>query len=561
MHSDLSKPTAKPPATRPVQVRNLDCSGLGLLVAGHEEWLMAQVLGYARRQGYTRYTSTLLEAWRASIVGLSTALRETLERFPEPPEFGPDDDFRADPSAAFGILEAQLHRNRGVTLAMFLGLMKYYRQSYQDLVTAKVTKRQQRRLFRLYLDRFFDRVELGYSSEWLAASEGERLTELQVTNRALTNEKNKYLTIFESISSPVILVDANDRVENLNQQAAVLFTAKATPGGHYYRGADQSAPVWPWLSAALAELTAGDGVTLGLELELETSSGRRRFQLQLKRMLDISGKFTGTVAILNDVSELRYAEEKMNKLLENLQRSNNELENFAYIASHDLQEPLRMVTSYLQLLERRCGDFLDPDAREFLNFAVDGARRMKTLILDLLAYSRAGSSTRPFVETDLNEVLEQVLKNLGPAITESGAQIDVPELPQLVADRTQMVQLFQNLLSNAIKFHGEQPPHIRIAVKDAGHAWRFAIRDNGIGIDPRYHERVFALFQRLHGREDVPGTGIGLALCRKIVERHGGKIGIEGSEGAGSTFHFTLDKEYPDDPRQEPADRTVDGRG
>ncbi len=515
---------------------------LSALVASHEEWLMERVLFYAKRQGYTRYTSTLLEAWRASIVGLSNALIETLQRFSQPPEFGPDDDFRNDPSATFGIIEARLHRDRGVTLAMFLGLMKYYRQAYQDLLLEKSNKQGAVESDRLYLDRFFDRVEIGYSSEWLAVSETVGLTDLQNANRTLTNEKNKYLTIFESLHSPVILVEDNNRITNFNQQAATLFSDKDSPGSHYYRDDDAGIPTWPWLQEALHELDKNGCEAVGLELDLQTNQGLRRYQLNLKRMLDISGKFSGTVVILNDVSELRWTESRMQTLLDDLQRSNKELENFAYVASHDLQEPLRMVTSYLQLLERRCGDRLDSDGREFLQFAVDGAQRMKTLILDLLTYSRVGRIDSTLTATDLNDVMQKVLNNLGPAIAEHGAVIEIPPLPTLDANQTQMGQLFQNLLSNALKFSTGPAPLIRVTVEETGNDWAFSISDNGIGIAPEYHERIFVIFQRLHGKKEFPGTGIGLALCRKIVEHHGGKIRVESTEGAGATFHFTLSK-------------------
>ncbi len=377
--------------------------------------------------------------------------------------------------------------------------------------------------------------------------ESDRPMEQQPSDRTVATAENRYRTIFENLNAPVILIDRAGRIENLNRAAAALF-APTTPS----RG--QARPELPWLTAALAAMAGGDTVELGLGLELETTTGRRYFQVNLKRLSDGSGQFTGTVAILNDVTDLRRTETRMRTLVGNLRRSNADLENFAYIASHDLQEPLRMVTSYLQLLERRCGDHLDADGRDFLHFAVDGARRMKTLIFDLLTFSRAGRSDKAFVATDLNEVLRQVRQHLGPAITESGARIEFPVLPTLAAEPTQMVQLFQNLLSNAIKFRGGRPPRIRIDVRDGGSHWHFAVQDNGIGIAPQYQERIFTIFQRLHGKSDIPGTGIGLALCRRIVERHGGRIDVESTEGAGATFRFTLGKEHPEPGRQEPND-------
>jgi two-component system, sensor histidine kinase and response regulator len=224
-----------------------------------------------------------------------------------------------------------------------------------------------------------------------------------------------------------------------------------------------------------------------------------------------------------------------------LQRSNAELEQLAYVASHDMQEPLRMIASYLQLVEQRYVDKLDDDGREFIGFAVDGAKRMQGLINDLLTYSRVGTKARPFEPVSLASVAETALSHLRVAVAESQAAVELDNLPQVKGDASQLVQLLQNLLGNAIKFRGTEPPRIRVQAQ-AGEPgwWHVSVRDNGIGIEPAYFERVFVLFQRLHGRSAYPGTGIGLALCKRIVERHGGRIWVESQPGAGSAFHFTL---------------------
>ncbi len=244
--------------------------------------------------------------------------------------------------------------------------------------------------------------------------------------------------------------------------------------------------------------------------------------------------------IVRDITERKASEEKLERLLVDLQRSNEELRQFAYVASHDLKEPLRMVASYTQLLEKRYRDKLDADARDFIHFAVDGATRMQTLIDDLLTYSRVGLRAGPFEATDCRAVLDQAISNLSAAVAENDAVITYDDLPTVTANGSQLTQLFQNLLGNSIKFRSEKAPRIHVSARRNGHDWLFSVRDNGIGIDPQYGERILLIFQRLHSRDKYPGTGIGLAICKKIVERHGGGIWFEGEPGKGSTFFFNI---------------------
>jgi signal transduction histidine kinase len=232
--------------------------------------------------------------------------------------------------------------------------------------------------------------------------------------------------------------------------------------------------------------------------------------------------------------------EELRHKAEELTRSNKELEQFAYIASHDLQEPLRSVSGYLQLLERRYKDKLDTDAERFITRAVDASFRMQTQINDLLAYSRVDSRGKPFEPTDCTSVVDRVVANLQAAIDISGAVVAYNSLPTIMADASQMAQLFQNLIGNAIKFRNDKPPEIHIGAERKNGEWLFSVCDNGIGIDPQYSERIFQVFQRLHSSTEYPGTGIGLAICKKVVERHGGRIWVESSPGKGSTFFFTI---------------------
>ena len=241
-----------------------------------------------------------------------------------------------------------------------------------------------------------------------------------------------------------------------------------------------------------------------------------------------------------DVTELKKAEKILKLKIEELVRSNEELEQFAYVSSHDLQEPLRMITSYLQLLQRRYQGNLDDKADKYIHFAVDGAARMQNLIIDLLEYSRVGKGDDEPESIDCEFILNKVLFDIKAVINENNVTISHDPLPKVMADSTQMVQVFQNLIINGIKFHGEDTPKIHISAEKKESEWIFSVQDNGIGIDPQYSERIFEIFKRLNSRDRYPGTGIGLAICKKIVERHGGYIWVESELGKGSTFYFTL---------------------
>ena len=269
---------------------------------------------------------------------------------------------------------------------------------------------------------------------------------------------------------------------------------------------------------------------------------RIQVSLTLSPVRDASGKIVGVSAIGCDITERKRAEEKLRRVLAELERSNKELEQFAYIASHDLQEPLRMVSSYTQLLAKRFEGQLDEKTQKYVHYAVDGAFRMKTLINDLLTYSRVGRRGKPPEPADSSAVLGEALRNLAALVEENRAVITHENLPTVCADGSQLVLVFQNLIANAIKFRRADVPRIHVSAQDKGGEWVFAVKDNGIGIESRHADRIFVIFQRLHTHEEYSGNGIGLAVCKRVVERHGGKIWFESEPGKGATFFFTIPK-------------------
>jgi PAS domain S-box-containing protein len=354
----------------------------------------------------------------------------------------------------------------------------------------------------------------------------------------------KYAALLDAAPDAMVMVDEAGRIALLNVRAEKQFGY-----GHLELIGQKVKRIIP---EGFAERLVADGLRSPVEALAQQMGtgieliGRRKdgseFPIEIMLSPRESPEGFLVTAAIRDISVRKEAEEVLRKTLEELRRSNEELGRFAYIASHDLQEPLRMVASYLQLLSKRYKGKLDSDADDFIAFAVDGATRMQQLIQGLLAYSRVATKAKELLAVSSEEALRRALANLRDAMEESGAVVTHDPLPNVLADEVQLLQLFQNLIGNAIKFRRPGVPqvHISAAKCDAG-KWTFSVRDNGLGIDSQYFERIFGLFQRLHKREEFAGTGIGLAICRKIVERHGGRITVESRLGQGSTFGFALE--------------------
>jgi PAS domain S-box-containing protein len=382
--------------------------------------------------------------------------------------------------------------------------------------------------------------------------EAGAIVEISVIGHNITERKNKEELILSLIEQQRVILDASPAMifykDKENRFIRVNETFARVNG--LSKEEIEGKTVWELYPKELAEhywqddkeVMATNKPVLNIIEELKTPQGTIWVQTDKIPYRNLKGEVIGIIGFTLDITERKAIEAQVKRLLADLERSNKELEQFAAVASHDLQEPLRMVSSYTQLLAERYEGQLDDKAKKYITYAVDGAIRMQTLVNDLLVYSRVGGRSRPLEFTDSHSALGEAIRNLTVTIKEKRAVITNDNLPTVRAYASQLVLVFQNLLANAIKFRGKDIPRIHVSARDQSREWLFSVKDNGIGIEPQHAERVFVIFQRLHTREEYPGTGIGLAVCKRIVERHGGKIWFESEPGNGTTFFFTVSK-------------------
>ena len=502
------------------------------LIADSENWLTARIIQHAKERGYTPFTSTLEQAWLASIRGLSTPLLAALDEGRPFGAVAAETDYARDPIALYGIEAAKRHRSRGVTLGLFLGLMKSYRQTYVELATGPDAREEDRQENRAIVDSFFDRMEVGFCDEWSGRPADEQFEQLRLQNQRITNEKNKYLTIFESLRDPVVLIDESGKVENANHAALTLFAGAAAPGASYYGGA----------RLPINEII-GEGVIDGREPAgerlLTTNAGPRWFDIKTQHMLDVSEKYLGAVVILNDVTEHRRAREVA-------ERADRAKSAFLATMSHEIRTPIHGILGLAELLG---GGHLEPQQGKYVEAIARSGELLSSVVSDIIDYSKiqAGVLDLEHTEFELATVLEDVFGLMLPLVDrkpELRLLVETPQVGTIVGDPGKLRQILLNLVGNAVKF--SERGAVTLAVSEAagsksGRMLRFEVSDTGIGVAPDRLEAIFDPFTQ----SDVTvsrrfgGSGLGLAICRRLVDRLGGEIGVESRLGEGSRFWFT----------------------
>ena len=505
------------------------------LLLGHEDWLIYRVIDYAKANDYSQYTPTLVSAWRESVVGLRDELARALDEHPGLLPMPADHDYCADPYTAFAIGSARRHRARGVTLALFLGLIKFFRLTFLDLVDKEHWPEPEARRARELIARYFDRIELAISIDWASLGENEKIAEVQDKNRALANEKDKYLTIFESLEDPVFVLDERNGIENMNGAAWRLFGVENDPGELYYRPEGASAA----LEAVTSRLDPSSLID-GASLALQTSAGESFFDVRRRDILDICDKYAGSVVILNDVTTHKHA-------LRAAEEANRAKSAFLSTMTHELRTPLNGVLGAMRLIR---DEGLTDAQNEFADTIERSGERLLGVINNVLDYSRieAGRievARAPFV---LPEMLDGVLAIVRPRAIESGVHLTLdcmaPHDAHRLGDAGKIQQVLLNLVGNAMKFspRGRVTVNVRRAHGRDGRL-RFEVVDDGTGVDEAALPRLFEPFTQIHPHttDRGQGAGLGLAISRALVTGMGGEIGAERRRERGSRFWFELD--------------------
>lgn len=515
------------------------------MLKSHEEWLMVKVLAYAQQYEFTKYTSTLAEAWRLSISGLSNSLILAAQHYSGAvPELHPDDEYTADPISEFGIIEAQKHRQRGIKLGMFLALMKYYKESYIDLIDYAAKDEVQNSFYKKFTTRCFDRIEISFCLEWSSQGKDKLINELQDKNRTVTNEKNKYLTIFESSFVPMIFVDENFKIINLNRAASQLFTDFTIAGTLYYTD-NRSNPSLIKLGQQLSGFAASHSTKTSFESYLETQKGNLLFHVKMDKMQDVSAKFNGTIIMLEDITERKIIERRLEEYTDNLKLLNKNKDQFMSILAHDLKSPFCSLIGYSDLLMSDIDGYDMSQIKNHVSIIHTVIHQTYKLLEELLLWSKSQQGILQYEPQKIvfSAVCSEIIASLQDKSDEKAINISLVQSGEtlLWADLNMFKTIVRNLISNAIKFTFPNGQIRVTAETKEGHAV-ITVTDNGMGIDAETQKTIWD-FSQLHsspGTNNEKGTGFGLMLCKDFVEKHGQQIWMESELSKGCTFMFTM---------------------
>ncbi|KZL05579.1 ATP-binding protein [Pseudovibrio sp. Ad26] len=507
------------------------------LILENENTLIDRIFFYAKSQGYTQYTATLREAWRISVEGLSKSIVKAMECYDTPPEIGVSSDFSNHPFAAFGVKQAKSHRSRGVTLGYFLGLTKYYRSAYLDLLETQGFSETDSARYRAYLLRYFDFMELGFSTEWSGVAEDKKLHEAYEENRRITNEKNKYLTILESLSDPIVLMDEDGKVNDLNYAAQAVFCGLQNTNIKYVNAATREL-----LTNQLQAYLPQKLESCFTDITLDTAIGSRVFDIRAQHIVDFSRKFPGMILILNDVTDHKKAKEEA-------EAANSAKSTFLASMSHEIRTPLNGVLGLADLLK---DTDLKPEQHRYLDGIISSSEMLRSILNDVLDYSKveAGSLELETVDFKIRQVIKQVIDLTQQDAETKGLRLHIdvhPQVPEILrADPTKIRQILLNFVSNAIKFTNTGSITISVHIPESkirqARCLQIMVTDTGVGLPTGDHGYLFepfvqqnAAISRLFG-----GTGLGLAISKRLVNAMGGEIGCRSNQTQGASFHFTI---------------------
>ncbi|MFL0245693.1 sensor histidine kinase [Candidatus Clostridium stratigraminis] len=541
------------------------------LIKDNQKFLLKRILYYAKLYDYVKYTSTLEEAWIVSISGLSQTLVEAILTDPKVPEIFVDQDFKHSPISSFGIAEAQKHRKRGVTLEMFLSLMKYYRQSYLDLIRDSIQDIEQKYMFELWINRYFDNNEIAFCSEWNSKSKDKLLSELQTTNRNLTNEKNKYLTIFESISNPAFVLDNGNYCININYAAQQLINeSMQSPGYIYYSNLPSKLKlieVLPWLYDDFMEFFLGGDLETSIEKDFDSpTQGLRNLSIKFSRMLDVSDKFQGAIILIEDLTERKKIEDQLaqmhfNELLKiqqeqllKIEREKNEaLENsirlkdeFLYLISHEFKTPIAVISLALQSINTLYRSQIPNSMGKLISTIGLNTNRQLRLVNNLLEITRINSGNLKIKKGtfDIVYLINSLVNSVEYIAEQKSVEIRFTskfKKKEILVDEEKIERIILNLLSNALKF---TPSGKSINVSLTNKKYKnkdmisISVQDEGIGIPKNKQALIFEKFGQVDTSlsRQAEGIGIGLHLVKLLVNALDAYIFLESEEQKGSNF-------------------------